>query len=72
MRGRGGRADVVGGEKEKVIWLGDFNRHHPMWDEERHAHLFTRAALEVAQLLGDRLCWVYDPPVQSYSELSIT
>ena len=23
-------------------------------------------------MLGDRLCWVYDPPVQSYSELSIT
>ena len=24
------------------------------------------------ELLGDRLCWVYDLPVQSYGELSIT
>src|SRR5271168_2551469 len=21
--------------------LGDFNRHHPMWDKERNRHLFT-------------------------------
>ena len=51
MRGRGGRAMDGDGEKEKVIWLGDFNRHHLVWDEERNTHLFTRAALEVAQPL---------------------
>ena len=28
------------------IWCGDFNRHHPMWDEERNHHLFTAGALE--------------------------
>ncbi|TFK17098.1 hypothetical protein FA15DRAFT_548819, partial [Coprinopsis marcescibilis] len=23
------------------IWLGDFNQHSPLWDEERNSHLFT-------------------------------
>ena len=41
------------GEREQFIWLGDFNRHHPIWDEERNAHLFTRTALEAAQPLLD-------------------
>jgi len=22
-------------EHEHMIWLGDFNQHHPLWDEER-------------------------------------
>lgn len=34
-----------------MIWAGDFNRHHPLWDEERNAHLFTRKALDDAQVL---------------------
>ena len=49
MRGRGTRREREG--NERFIWLGDFNRHHPIWDEERNAHLFTRAALEAAQPL---------------------
>ncbi|EUC55854.1 reverse transcriptase from transposon X-element protein, putative, partial [Rhizoctonia solani AG-3 Rhs1AP] len=36
-----------------VIILGDFNRHHPDWDEARNAHLFTSAALDLAQPLLD-------------------
>ena len=28
------------------IWCGDFNHHHPMWDEEWHHHLFTAGILE--------------------------
>lgn len=37
----------------KVILLGDFNRHHPYWDEPRNHHLFTEARLTVTeQLLG--------------------
>ncbi|CCO36793.1 hypothetical protein RSOLAG1IB_12164 [Rhizoctonia solani AG-1 IB] len=36
-----------------VIALGDFNRHHPDWDESRNAHLFTSAALDLAQPLLD-------------------
>ena len=27
------------------MWYGDFNQHHPMWDERNH-HLFTAQALE--------------------------
>jgi hypothetical protein len=27
------------------IWLGDFNRHSPMWDEPRNTQLFTTQAL---------------------------
>ncbi|KAG9120597.1 hypothetical protein FRC07_003847, partial [Ceratobasidium sp. 392] len=38
---------------EQVILLGDFNRHHPLWDEDRNAHLFTTANLDLAQELID-------------------
>ena len=30
---------------DHMFWLGDFNRHHPMWDEEWNSHLLTAAAL---------------------------
>lgn len=33
------------------IWVGDFNRHHPKWDDPRNHHLFTTANLEAAQRL---------------------
>ena len=33
------------------IWCGDFNRHHPLWDEEWNHHLFTAAALREADKL---------------------
>ena len=33
-----------------MIWLGDFNAHHFLWEEERNAHLCTTGeAQEVAQ-----------------------
>jgi endonuclease/exonuclease/phosphatase family metal-dependent hydrolase len=35
------------------IWLGDFNRHSPMWDEPRNSQLFTPQALREAQRLID-------------------
>lgn len=39
-------------DEDHMIWLGDFNRHHPLWDEARNSHLFTPAALEaVGKLL---------------------
>ena len=28
-----------------MIWGGDFNCHHPLWDEEQNHHLFTAAVL---------------------------
>jgi hypothetical protein len=34
-----------------MLWGGDFNRHHPLWDEEWNGHLFTAAALEDAHKL---------------------
>ena len=49
MRGR--VREQVEGERVRYIWLGDFNRHHPLWDEERNAHLFTTATLEATQPL---------------------
>src|ERR1700678_68322 len=33
------------------LLLGDFNRHHPMWDEERNSHLFTATNLNAAEEL---------------------
>ncbi|KDN39715.1 hypothetical protein RSAG8_08633, partial [Rhizoctonia solani AG-8 WAC10335] len=36
-----------------AIILGDFNRHHPDWDESRNTHLFTTTALNLAQPLLD-------------------
>jgi hypothetical protein len=29
-----------------VLWGGDFNQHHPMWDKDEDTHLFTAKALE--------------------------
>ena len=39
----------------RMIWAGDFNRHHPMWDEENNSHLFTTNNLDAAQILIDLL-----------------
>jgi len=40
---------------EHTIWLGDFNLHHLLWDEECNGHLFMRGNLEKSQLLIDAL-----------------
>jgi endonuclease/exonuclease/phosphatase family metal-dependent hydrolase len=31
-------------ENHHMIWAGDFNRHHPLWDRDEDIHLFTRQA----------------------------
>ena len=36
-------------ECDHMIWLGNFNRHHPLWDEEHNNHLFTNMVLNSAQ-----------------------
>ena len=41
------------GKEHHMIWLGDFNRHHPYWDEDRNAHLFTPANIGRAQTILD-------------------
>ena len=44
-------------ENKQMVWLGDFNKHHPLWDALEDTHLFTPANLNSANvlvtLLGD-------------------
>jgi len=40
---------------DHMIWAGDFNRHHPLWDRDEDTHLFTREALSAAKPLIDML-----------------
>ena len=42
-------------EEAQVIWLGDFNRHHPAWDSPRNTHLFTPQNLQRAEILTNYL-----------------
>jgi len=35
---------IKGGEHSYMIWAGDFNRHHPLWDRDEDTHLFTGEA----------------------------
>jgi len=49
---RGGGSE---GHAEQIVWLGNFNLHHPLWDEECNGHLFMRANLEKSQVLIDTL-----------------
>ena len=34
-----------------IIWLGDFNRHHPHWDDPNDTRLFTGEAVKNAEAL---------------------
>ncbi len=34
-----------------IIWLGDFNRHHPYWDSPEDIRLFTNEAIEATKKL---------------------
>lgn len=47
------RADRINmnDEQTHLMWCGDFNRHHPMWDDLSNAQLFTTAALDAANHL---------------------
>jgi endonuclease/exonuclease/phosphatase family metal-dependent hydrolase len=36
-------------ENHHMIWAGDFNRHHPLWDRDEDLHLFTRQATRDAE-----------------------
>ncbi|KIK16810.1 hypothetical protein PISMIDRAFT_15565 [Pisolithus microcarpus 441] len=40
---------------DHVIWLGDFNCHHPLWDNNDNTQLFTTQSLTRAQCLVDLL-----------------
>jgi len=49
--------DILRNENAHMIWAGDFNRHHPMWDRDEDIHLFTsqsqRSADKLISLLAD-------------------
>ena len=34
-----------------MLWTGDFNRHHSLWDYERNSHLFTAVADKAVQII---------------------
>ena len=34
-----------------MVWVGNFNRHHPAWDRPEDSHLFTREVLEAVETL---------------------
>lgn len=40
--------DTWRGPDSHMMWCGDFNRHHPMWDRDEDLHLFTTGALDAA------------------------
>ena len=35
----------------KMVWLRDFNKHHPLWDAPEDTHLFTPVNLDSASVL---------------------
>ena len=43
------RLMLANGNDTHMIWAGDFNRHHPLWDDDKDIHLFTRQALRDAE-----------------------
>ena len=36
-------------DNHHMIWAGDFNRHHPLWDDNKDIHLFTHQAIRRAE-----------------------
>ena len=48
-------ATVRPNQQDHMVWLGDFNRHHLLWDESSNSHLFTAPALAASQKLIDLL-----------------
>ncbi|KNZ74584.1 hypothetical protein J132_06538 [Termitomyces sp. J132] len=45
------QTDLTDNDNDYMLWAGDFNRHHPLWDHERNRHLFTSAAEKAAQVI---------------------
>ena len=42
---------VMGENTHHVMWVGDFNRHHPAWDSLEDTRLFTKNVLDTAEVL---------------------
>ena len=45
--------NLLASENDHMIWAGDFNRHHPLWDRDEDDHLFTQQAARQAEGLLD-------------------
>jgi hypothetical protein len=41
-----------------ILWVRDFNRHHPYWDDPRDTRLFTADATEVAEILIEAIAGI--------------
>jgi ribonuclease HI/endonuclease/exonuclease/phosphatase family metal-dependent hydrolase len=50
---------ILATENHHMIWAGDFNRHHPLWDRDEDVHLFTPQATREAEGLIELLA-TYD------------
>ena len=46
---------IIGGNDISMIWAGDFNRHHPLWDRDEDTRLFTRQSQRAAEKLIELL-----------------
>ena len=42
---------LTGTDDDHIIWAGDFNRHHPLWDDKTQTRLFTPRAINDANRL---------------------
>jgi endonuclease/exonuclease/phosphatase family metal-dependent hydrolase len=38
-----------------MLWVGDFNRHHLLWDDPNDTRLFTNEAIKAAEVLIEGL-----------------
>src|SRR5271168_4615466 len=44
---------ILATDNHHMLWAGDFNRHHPLWDRDEDVHLFTQQANKFAEgLIG--------------------
>src|SRR6202522_1549053 len=39
---------ILATDNHHMVWAGDFNRHHPLWDRDEGVHLFTQQANRLA------------------------
>ena len=39
------RLSLANSNDTHMVWAGDFNRHHLLWDDDKDTHLFTRQVL---------------------------
>ena len=45
------RAQIIADDRDTMLWCGDFNHHHPLWDNDEVDRLFTPQAMREAEVL---------------------